>query len=245
MKNQFFNWKMDSFDSEILGYKVAKIETSKLGVNKNEISKEVSRLIKDLESNLIYYATSRVSSDNFFLIQALEKKGFHLVDGLIALSTNISGRVSQDYKNILKADYNDLNQLKNIAGEIFSGLTRYYHDPYISDDKSRAVYRSWIENSLNGKVADLVLVCKENSIVHGFITLSKKGQVPLIGVSEKARGRGVGKALLGSALDIFKKWRIENVRIETQMSNIPALSLYQSQGFNITSSYFTLAWTKE
>ena len=90
--------------------------------------------------------------------------------------------------------------------------------------------------------ADSVLVFEENGEILGYVTLQKSGQIPLIGVSPKAQGRGIARALLNAAFTKFKKWGIEKVSIDTQAGNIPALRAYQGVGFKIVDSHLTFRW---
>ena len=232
-----YSWELDKFDSEIFGFKVAKIKSWEKG--------NIKDLIKDFRKNKIKYATFRLESNNFKIIHTLEKSGFILVDGLISLSFKTSnmkeGEVSSE---IRKATNNDLIELKELTSGLF--LTgRIMSDPFIPRNKARQFYVRWIENSILGKAADSVLVWEEEGKILGYITLMKSGQIPLLGVSEKARGKGTGKKLISAALLKFKEWGVENIILETQIDNISALRLYQICGFKIVNSFLTLRWAED
>lgn len=229
-----YSWKFDKFDSEVFGFKVAKIiDLDPLGIK---------NLIEELIKNKVEYATYRVQSSDFFLIHALEKSNFSLVDGLITFSINSSEiKIEKTAKEIREANKNDIGELKNLTSGLYSN-TRAFNDPFISKDKANEFYKKWIENSVLLKAADLVLVWEEKGKIRGYITLQKKGQTPLIGVSSESRGKGIGKKLISAAIAYFKKLGIKTVEIETQMQNIPALRAYQSSGFKIVNSYLTFSW---
>lgn len=230
-------WKIDDFDSKVFGFRVAKIETIELGSEKD--------LIKDLVKNKIKYATYRVQSNNFHIVRALEKSGFILVDGLITFGINSSEtEIEKIAKEVREANKNDIGKLKNLTSGLYSN-TRVFNDPLISEEKANAFYIKWIENSVVGEAADSVLIWEENTNILGYITLQKKGQIPLIGVSKRARGKGIGKSLINASLDKFKEWGVETVEIETQMSNVAALRVYQDCGFKIIDSFITLRWAKD
>ena len=221
-----FSWKLDDFDSEILGFKVAKIEVLN--------SLDVKDLIKDLIKNKVTYATCRVQSNNFPMIHALEKAGFILVDGLITLEINTSDIETEiSAIEIREANKNDLDKLKKITNGLYS-ISRIFNDSIISKDKANKFYIKWVENS--------VLVWEEEKDILGYITLQKKGQVPLIGVSPQARGKGIAKKLIKASFNRFKEWGCEIIRIETQMDNIPALRVYHDCGFKVVNSFLTLRW---
>lgn len=232
-----YSWELDNFDSEVFGFKVAKIQRVK--------SESVKDLIKDLLKNGIGYATLRIQSNNFSVIHALEKSGFVLVDGLISFSLMISDiEATKIPSEIREANNNDLVNLKKLTSGLFS-RGRVMSDPFIPKNKATQFYVKWIENSILRKVADLVLVWEEKREILGYISLQKKGQIPLVGVSIKARGKGIGKKLIEASLNKFKEWNVEAVIIETQNDNIAALGLYQAVGFKITNSFLTLRWAED
>lgn len=229
-----YSWQLDNFDSEVFGFKVAKVT--------NLDPEGVRGLIKDLIKNKIKYATHRIQSNNFPVIHALERSDFILVDGLISFNLDTSLVKVEDIANeIREANKNDLNKLKNLTSGLYS-LNRIFNDPLISKNNANEFYMRWVKNSLLGKAADLVLVWEEEKKILGYITLQKKGQIPLLGVSPEARGKGIAKKLVMSSLNKFKEWGVEIVTVETQAGNISALRVYQDCGFKIINSFLTLRW---
>lgn len=233
-----YSWELSKFDTEILGYKVAKIINIDSSGDSEEIFRNIHNLNEDLRKNDTRYATYRVNANNYPLIQSLEKSGYLLVDGLITLEATINLEKANNHSNIRIAAENDLPQLLELAGIVFNNVTRYYHDPIIPKEKADLIYKKWIKNTLEGKFGDMVLVWEKKGIL-GLITLDKKGQILLIGLAKEARGKGIGRELVQSALNQFGDWGIKKILVETQMTNIPALRLYQSCGFKITDSYLT------
>lgn len=238
-----YSLKVDDFDSSVFGFKVARIV--ELG------PKEVKNLVGDLIKNKVSYAIIRVQSNDFPLIHVLESAGFILVDGLINLSIDISSQEFTTAPEIRGAKESDLQQLKKLTSNLYSN-TRITNDPKTSAYADK-YYAKWVENSVKGEAADSILVWDERGEILGYVILQKKGcrpgeasgpegQVPLIGVSEKARGKGIARSLLNGAFAKFKKWGVEKVNIDTQMSNIPALRAYQGVGFKIIDSHLTFSW---
>lgn len=231
-----YSWKLDDFDSEVFGFKVAKIKTFD--------SENVKDLIEDLIKNKVEYATYRTQSNNFSAIHALEKSGFILVDCLISLSLDISNiEKGETISNIREANGNDFRKLRHLTSGLFS-TSRIFNDNLISKNKANEFYVRWIENSLLGKAADSVLVWEEDSKIVGYITLQEKGQIPLLGVSKEARGKGIARKLINASFNKFKEWKVKNIVIETQAGNIPALRVYSACGFQIVDSFSTLRWAR-
>lgn len=231
-----YSWKVDSFDSDVLGFKVAKIISLD--------PKNVRNLIRDLIKNKVSYATCRIQTNNLPLIHVLESTGFILVDGLISLIIDVSSIDPEVSPQIREAHKDDLPKLKKLTSGLYS-LSRIDNDPLISKKHANDFFLRWIENSVKGEVADSVLVWDEKGEILGYVSLQKKGQIPLIGVAESARGKGIAKELLNASFAQFKKWSVKNVSIDTQINNIPALSVYQSAGFKIIDSHFTFRWVNE
>lgn len=255
-----YAWKIDDFDSGVFGFKTAKITSFDL--------EHVKGLIQDLTKNKISYATIRVRANDFKLIHSLEHSGFILVDGLISLSIDLGsirpgrkgleasqpGGLQNKESAIREAKRSDLAKLKTITTNLYSG-TRITNDP-LTRSHANEYYKEWVENSVKGEAADSVLVWAppkrgsapagiKNGEILGYVTLKKKGeegQIPLIGVSKKARGKGIARSLLNGSFAKFKKWGIKTVNIDTQMGNIAALRAYHGVGFKIVDSHLTFRW---
>jgi ribosomal protein S18 acetylase RimI-like enzyme len=61
-------------------------------------------------------------------------------------------------------------------------------------------------------------------------------EVLYVGVIESARGSGVGRAMLLDALDAARAAGVERLLIVADVRNIPAVSLYESLGFQPVAS---------
>jgi ribosomal protein S18 acetylase RimI-like enzyme len=60
---------------------------------------------------------------------------------------------------------------------------------------------------------------------------NKFAYVEELAVNPEHRGKGVGRALLGSAIDWAKRQHFPGIMIETQDNNVPACRLYEKCGF--------------
>lgn len=236
-----YQWKLQKFDTDHFGWNAVKISSIATSENPQETKNHVLELIDDLKKNEIAYAVYRFNAANFPLIHALEESDFLLIDGLIALENYPIVSDTIDNVSIREAKQVDLNALQEIAKDVFT-LTRFYTDPLIPVEKANALYEKWIENSLLGIAADKVLVCEEEGQVVGFVTLQKRGHIPLIAVAKSAQGKGIAKKLIKGSFLYFRQWGVKKMAIETQSINIPALRSYQSCGFKITNSYLTFRW---
>lgn len=233
-------WELVDFDTKLFGFKTAKITHVESG--------SVENLIDELKQSGIQYATFRIPANNFPLIHELERAGFVLVDGILSFEQELTGvsTYHQD-KNIREARKTDKEKLRTIAGLIFS-LARFYSDPFIPKEKASELYMRWVDNSLLRKIADLVLVYAQKREILGFITLQKKGRVgyiPLVGVAEKSQGKRIARKLITASIIRFKEWKMDKVKVETQMINIAAIRAYLACGFKVVNSYFTFSWSNK
>ncbi|MFP3167609.1 ribosomal-protein-alanine N-acetyltransferase [Thermoproteus sp. CP80] len=75
----------------------------------------------------------------------------------------------------------------------------------------------------NNKVLGYIITCVEGSAAH----------IISIAVRQEARRRGVGSALLCTALRLLKNRKVEKIYLEVRMSNKNAIDLYKKAGFQI------------
>ena len=120
------------------------------------------------------------------------------------------------------------------AGE----FSRFRRDPRIPAESFRSLYEIWLEKSVQGDLADLVLVATAGNSCEqplGFVTVSLKdgeGSIGLIAVVEWARGRAIGRRLLEAAHRWLAGRRARRVTVVTQLENHPACRLYERCGYD-------------
>lgn len=239
-------WVLDTFDTRIFGFPIAKITNITIEKGKNPL-KAVQELVQDLQENKIKYASYRLHAHQFSIIHALERSGFLLVDGLVSFEREITGEEKDTQTAAMRlATRDDSEELQQLAGESFIS-NRFYHDKIFKKYKkeTHTFYAEWVENSINGKVADSVLVWEEEGKIIGFVSLQKNGHIPLLAVSEVARGKKISRKLLASSLAIFRKWGVKLVKIETVMTNVAALRAYEACGFRVYDTHLTFRWSKD
>lgn len=80
------------------------------------------------------------------------------------------------------------------------------------------------------------LVAQEDNIVVGYIIFwirfEDEGHIISIAVDEKNRRINVGKNLVETAIQIFKKYDIKNIKLEVRAKNKGAINFYKSLEFN-------------
>lgn len=135
----------------------------------------------------------------------------------------------KNYK-IQAATAEDIPDLKKLVKPLFRE-SRFYSDLFFSKKDADNLYQAWIENSVKGDAADVVLYLSHTGFVTCKKTGRKSGSIVLVGVKRDARGKGVGTALIKEAMKWFGKENIELVTVRTQLKNVKAMNFYAGLGF--------------
>lgn len=131
----------------------------------------------------------------------------------------------------------EINGCYEIA-EQTSVVSRFYNEPLIGPEKSKALYRKWIDNSLNKSFGDGILIEKSNEIITGIHTIKtdhseKTGLCSLIGVNKDYKGLGIGRNLWEQA---FGYWsllgNISRCKVPFSIKNIESFNFHLKIGFN-------------
>jgi dTDP-4-amino-4,6-dideoxy-D-galactose acyltransferase len=123
--------------------------------------------------------------------------------------------------------------------------SRFHVDRGFRPERFEAMYRVWIERSVAGELADVVLVAPlgargraDGEPLAGMITLSESQGVATIGlvaVAAAARQQGIGSALLRAAHRWMRSRQAHTARVVTQLANLPACRLYERSAYQLAS----------
>ena len=112
--------------------------------------------------------------------------------------------------------------------------SRFYADPNFKKSRCDALYRTWIRKSCGG-YADAVWVAELRGVPVGYVTCrlreKSRGEIGLVGIAGKARGKGVGRRLVFEALRWLSRQGMKRASVVTQGRNTGAQRLYQRCGF--------------
>lgn len=222
------NMKIESlqWDSLFFGYKVGKIHL------KGKLDLEL--LKNDSEFDLIYIFSQKPLSE----MNCLDRKV--LLEKSITLNDDISEPDVKIWKKGINSDLVDL--------AILSGHSSRFKKDKRLNDKFEDLYTLWIENSINGDIADYVVVTSEGNKITGMLTLSimeEYSMIGLIAVDKTRQGSGVGVKLMNKAFQLTKRNNLNSIRVETQEENSIAMSFYKRNEFLVKKvSYIYHYWTK-
>lgn len=131
-------------------------------------------------------------------------------------------------------------QLENLA--IASAIhSRFFADDGFPPERVRQMLQLWMRRSVNGELADQVLVLRTQSSLAGMVTLAKKGNrgvIGLLAVDAAHRGQGYGESLVTEALAWTRSLGCLECQVSTQAANGPAVRLYQKRGFSVERREF-------
>jgi dTDP-4-amino-4,6-dideoxy-D-galactose acyltransferase len=161
-----------------------------------------------------------------------EDAGFRLTDVRVELGRPSAG---EERSTLRPAGAEDEAPLRELARSNHR-ITRFYADPRFPDERCDELYATWISRSLEGW-ADAVLVAEAEGRLAGYVSLHRLewgwGSIGLIGVAPDARGQGVGRRLVESAVAWAREQGLERVTVVTQARNVPALRLFEGCGFRM------------
>ena len=120
---------------------------------------------------------------------------------------------------------------------IYSGkYSRFKNDPLLPEGSFEKMYREWVLQSLNGNMGDDIYYIGDVNDPLAMITLSIKSQfaeIGLIAVKQEYQQQGFGKLLVEFAAYITFENKLNRLIVATQLSNLPAIKLYEKCGGEI------------
>jgi ribosomal protein S18 acetylase RimI-like enzyme len=210
----------------------------------------VPRLTADLVRDALAWCDAEAIDCLYFLADSDDpatatlayEAGFQFVDARVTLDIKLppppsptqAGRGGESFGVFTLRPYlpDDLPALKAIARVSYTD-SRFYFDPHFPREKCDLLYERWIEKSCAGG-AEQVIVAEGDQQAVGYITCHLKGdtgEIGLLGVSETARGGGIGVALIRASLAWFAEQNVSTVQVVTQARNVGAQRAYQRAGF--------------
>lgn len=219
---QFLNW-----DSELFGYSVVKI----LNTDNLEI------VLDKLKKKKIKLAYLFLDPFDYKRNEEAFKNGGQLVDSKITyqIKSSIFKGIEQ-CENVISYKKNYVEkQLLQLVLE--SGIySRFKKDKNFRHEEYEKLYSTWIQRSVRHEIAIDILIYFQDDQLKGFVTLEAKkniGNIGLLAVDRKFRGKAIGSTLLKHALFKFANTGYSKVLVTTQRANTPACNLYQKLGFDI------------
>jgi dTDP-4-amino-4,6-dideoxy-D-galactose acyltransferase len=166
--------------------------------------------------------------------QQAEAHGFRFMDVRVTLERHTISCGSGS--RLVRAE--DTAKLRKIARSAYRGITRFYADPSLPNERCDDLYDEWIRRSCAG-YTDIVLVAERDSNPVGYVTVNAKdghAKIVLIAVADDYRGMGVGQELVSSAVNWAHSKEAKTISVVTQGRNLNAQRVFQRGGFRTANT---------
>ena len=222
------------WDSDFFGLRIGRTD-----IVSNErwqmLLQEASSL--QMHYDLIYVFSEQELPTDSHKVRLVDTKTIYAKS--IDSSTTMPATVEHYQESLPNAD---LYRLALVSG-VYSRFRLDDNMPVGSYDR---MYRCWIERSVDGTMADLVLVHRTDDQVDGMITLKIEADVAHIGlvaVDEGAQGKGIGTMLI-KAVEAYLQSNtiVRHLKVATQWANKPACRLYEKNGFDVEEKTNIYHW---
>ena len=191
------------WDSQFIGIKTGRTIVS------NEIDfdpKLFMEMAKNESFDLVYiFVDSKMLSQQKLKSANLELMDIHLT---MKKSFNKSDFIDSYYDFRTDLSPKELSECYTIA-EQTSVVSRFYKEPLVGPQKTKAMYRLWIDNALNSTFSDGLFIVKDNDTVQGIHLIKtdpSTGYFTLTGVNTNLKGAGLGSRLWNQS---FAYWAQE------------------------------------
>lgn len=114
--------------------------------------------------------------------------------------------------------------------------SRFKNDPLLPENSFEKMYREWVLQSLNGNMGDEIYFIGDAADPNAMITIAFKNEfaeIGLIAVKQEYQHQGYGKLLVEFVENITFEKKLNHLIVATQLSNLPAIKLYEKCGGKI------------
>lgn len=114
--------------------------------------------------------------------------------------------------------------------------SRFKNDPLLPKNSFEKMYREWVLQSLNGNMGDEIYFIGDAADPIAMVTIAFKNQfaeIGLIAVKQEYQQQGYGKLLVEFVENITFEKKLNHLIVATQLSNLPAIKLYEKCGGKI------------
>jgi dTDP-4-amino-4,6-dideoxy-D-galactose acyltransferase len=234
----------DQWLSDVLGVSSWKV----FGIEADTSTAEIKAGLLEYASQGSAFFSVKIGTADVRAVTNATRSGFVAVDVNVTFDWHNGAPVNSVTGNgnmtIETAGAADAVAIEEIAAHCFT-FSRFHLDPAIGLDRANDVKRQWARNACRGR-ASAIYVARKQDDVAGFLAVlesesggRKDAIIDLVGVDKGHQGRGAGRALSRMVVDQWHA-RADRLRVGTQISNIPAMRLYESIGFRATETSYVL-----
>lgn len=223
---EYLKWDSDFFD-----LRIGRIYLNELILTITP--EEILRTARLEKYNVLYLFTC---CDTPLIHDYSKKLSASLVDCKVTFTKNITNcqevntNKVESYSSSVVSD--ELYSLALQSGQ----YSRFKVDVNFGNNAFEKLYKVWIDNSINRKIADEVFVVRENEKEIGFITLNilnNTATIGLLAVDMNYRNKTIGRILIAKVEQYCYEKGVKSIEVATQQNNINACRFYERNGFQI------------
>jgi ribosomal protein S18 acetylase RimI-like enzyme len=200
----------------------------------------------ELQSRRVFIY-SKVSVESLRSARFLEERGFNLIDTDVIFEKPIvpTQHFASQY-DVRPAVLEDQNQIIELARKSFT-YSRFHLDSAFSTEVANQTRAEWVRSYFTGNRGDNMIVASADNMIAGFLLLiyGKDGHlvIDLIAVDKKYRRKGFAKDMITYAESQCHGFT--QIRVGTQLANLPSTRLYEGMGFKMAEAQYTFHYHHE
>jgi len=223
------------WDTDFFGCRIARVNGDTL---KRESTMQIDSWCRKNNVRGLYFLSR---ADDQSTIETAEHHGFRLVDIRVTFEREMMNLSAPNLAAppagicVRPVQRHDLPVLQAMARTGYSD-TRFFSDGHFPRHRAEELYSTWITLEIQGRAQSVWVATSADNQPWGYISCHldstrREGQISLVGVSREARGKGIGKSLVRTAIDWYRSQDTQRVTVVTQGKNRAAQRLYQQCGF--------------
>lgn len=220
-----------AWDSAFLGFAVARAEVPMAG------TATVAALVEQARAQGVRLLYLLLHPDDKAAAVAARAAGAYLTDRKVTFSQALGSVPGQPTAPEQIVPVSTISLALEVLAWQSGEYSRFRRDPAFAPGVFERLYSHWLRASLSGELARAVLAWSgPGGQPTGLLTLQSHGlqaSIGLLAVQAGQRGQGQGHALVAAALYTAQAWGCGQLRVVTQLDNLPACRFYARAGFAI------------
>jgi hypothetical protein len=246
--------EMLPWDSEFFGFPMARVACV-LASDAEAAALAIEGAIDGLRAAGVLHVAARVDAEDLGTANALERRGFLLMDSLVTYSQRMRAIVPaghSPFARVRPLEPGDAETVVSIATDAFRDYPgRFHNDPHLAP-RAGAMYAEWARRCAAGTMAEVTLVTEgaDGSLI-GFVGFRRREPISTIsGIAVFGGGLGACRADVSGGYENLIRagmsWIAGSEGIaegQTQSHNYATIRIYEAAGLRFTRAEYTFhAW---
>jgi len=227
-----YNIEKQEWDSEFFNLNIGKVEIQK---DESFHFKEFKNQISKKNYDLIYI----VSIDKMLSNDILNDTKIVFTDIIITMIKNFNKEEYLDipYKFKVKLSPKKIQECYHIAEQV-SIVSRFNKESLIGSEKTKHLYKKWIDNTLNKSFSDGLFIESKSNVINGIHIIKtnqmeKIGYFSLTGVRANNKNSGIGSKLWMQSMAYWaNESDINFIKSPFSFQNKDSFNFHLKHGFN-------------